>query len=230
MVVFFDLDDTLMDYTAAMRTAARLFWADHLRLFADLSMETFVQRWEALANAYGKLAARGEITWTDQRRRRMRDLFAMAGRSVTDAQADHEFNRYFAYYKANWAMFPDVPGCLDALAGRRLGIISNGEAGQQQRKLEALGIGDRFDPVIVSAEIGLAKPDPAIFRYACRLAAAEPEACLFVGDQLAGDARAAAAVGLRGVWLDRSGQARPPGDVEMIHSLADLPPLVEEMT
>ncbi len=228
MVVFFDLDDTLLDYTSAVRTAAGLFWADHLRLFAEMSLEMFVQRWEALASAYGQLAGQGKMSWTDQRRRRMRDLFAMAGRALTDAQVDAEFNRYFAYYKSNWRAFPDVAPCLDALAGHPLGVISNGEAGQQQRKLEALAIRDRFDPVIVSAEIGLAKPDPEIFLYACQMAGAAPGDCLFVGDQLDSDARAGAAAGMKGVWLDRGRRALPPGDVEMIHTLSDLPALVEE--
>lgn len=81
--------------------------------------------------------------------------------------------------------------------------------------------------VVVSGEIGVHKPKPAIFRYACQLLDAEPGDCLFVGDQLDTDARAATAAGLHGVWLNRRRAVRPRLHVESIESLEEVPAVIQ---
>jgi putative hydrolase of the HAD superfamily len=115
-----------------------------------------------------------------------------------------------------------VQPCLDALSDHALGIVSNGSARQQRMKLEQTGILSRFAVVVGSEDVGEGKPSPAIFLAACRQLGRRPEECVYVGDRLAADARASAAVGMRGIWLDR-GRSGTPCGVEVIHSLADLP-------
>jgi len=46
------------------------------------------------------------------------------------------------------------------------------------------GLGDTFDHVFCSAEIGLVKPDPACFRHVADVMQLAPPECLFVDDQL----------------------------------------------
>jgi len=226
-VVFFDLDDTLLDYTSAMRTAAGLFYADHLDAFAEFSIDSFLTLWESLAAEFSRKALAGEVSWPAQQRLRMQELFRRAGRSISPGQAEELFGQFLADFRANWRPFPDVLPTLDAVAGHRLGVISNGEPAQQHGKLLAMGIADRFAAVVVSGEIGVHKPKPAIFRYACELLDAEPGDCLFVGDQLDTDARAATAAGLHGVWLNRAGLFVPGCDVESIESLEEVPAVIQ---
>jgi len=64
--------------------------------------------------------------------------------------------------------------------------------------LVRLGLGDDFDLVFCSATLGLAKPDPAIFRRAAALAGVPVADCLFV-DDLADNVQAARGVGMRSV-------------------------------
>ena len=226
MFVFFDLDDTLLDYHSAMRAAAGMFWADHLSVFGRLGIETFVAQWESLAARMTQLSIAGQIAWEDQRRLRMTELFAQAGRTISPHQAEEFFGRYFEHFKANWRLFPDVRPCLDQLASLPLGIISNGEDHQQRSKLAATHIIDRFKVIVISSAAGVHKPEPAIFRHACELAACHPRDCVFVGDQVAGDALAARAVGMQGIWLNRRRQFMPGCDVETIETLAELPDLL----
>lgn len=225
-MIFFDLDDTLLDYTAAMRTAASVFWADHLDTFANHSIDSFLTLWESLASKYHRQAVSGEIAWHDQQRLRMKDLFEFAGQPISDGQAGEEFSRFFDTYRQHWRLFPDVPDCLDKLGAIPLGIISNGETTQQRRKLLACRIDERFATVIISSTVGLHKPDPAIFRHAAGDAGVPVGDCVFVGDQLDSDARAATAAGMHGIWLNRGNRPAPGCDVEMINSLKELPTLV----
>jgi putative hydrolase of the HAD superfamily len=55
-----------------------------------------------------------------------------------------------------------------------------------------------------------------------------PHAAVYIGDRLEVDARAATAAGLRGIWLNRMGDAVPTG-VEAVDNLTDLPGLLEEL-
>lgn len=77
---------------------------------------------------------------------------------------------------------PEMDEVLDRLRGRvRLGLLSNAGRGARER-LDALGVSARFDDVVCSGDVGLAKPDPAIFRLAARRLDLPPEACAFVDD------------------------------------------------
>lgn len=77
----------------------------------------------------------------------------------------------------------------------RLGLLSNAGEGARAR-LDALGVSDRFDDVVTSGDVGLAKPDPRIFLLAARRLHCAPDRCLFVDDML-GHVEAARRVGMR---------------------------------
>lgn len=79
----------------------------------------------------------------------------------------------------------EMRGLIDRLrAARRvkLGLLSNANRGWTER-FRARGVADLFDDVVVSADVGLAKPDPAIFRLAAERLGVVPEACLMIDDQ-----------------------------------------------
>lgn len=91
---------------------------------------------------------------------------------------------------------PEMVALLDRLRGQvRLGLLSNAGKGARAG-LEALGVAARFDDVLCSGDVGLAKPDPAIFRLAARRLLVEPAACAFLDDQQE-HVEAARSVGMR---------------------------------
>jgi putative hydrolase of the HAD superfamily len=114
---------------------------------------------------------------------------------------------------------------LEALARRyRLGIVSN-FYGNLARVCADCGVDRLFDVIIDSAEVGVCKPDPAIFRCALDGLRLSPADALFVGDSAPRDMAGARAAGLAHVWLvaERADAAVPccPGD-RVIGSLKDL--------
>ena len=117
--------------------------------------------------------------------------------------------------------------CLAALAGHRLGVITNGDPAQQRRKLERTNIASLFSPIVVSGDIGKPKPQAEIFLHACRLANVQPQECTYVGDNLDFDARGSRAAGMRGVWLNRWGATADIG-APIISSLEELPGLLRQ--
>ena len=226
-VVFFDIDDTLVDDAAATR-AGTIGLFGRYRDQLTGGDELLLQRWDALkAQHFGRFL-RGEISYSGQRRARIRDLFSRTSGKMPDAEADEIFSVYRELYESGWRLFPDVVDTLNALSRCRLGVISNGSSVQQRRKLAAVGVLDRFAVVAVSEDVGVAKPHARIFKAACQAVGAAPSACMHVGDRLDWDALGACQAGLRGVWLDRRGEGHGPAGITAITRLTELPSLVLE--
>jgi putative hydrolase of the HAD superfamily len=126
---------------------------------------------------------------------------------------------------AGYRLFDDVRPALDELAARgiKLGVVSNFEPWLEDI-LDLQGIGDRFAAVAISGKLGVAKPDPEIFKAALTEAGADPGATVHVGDQPVNDVAAARAVGITPVLIDR--YARHP-ETDGAHRVEDLLELVE---
>jgi putative hydrolase of the HAD superfamily len=214
--VFFDVDQTLVDFdAAALRAHAALFGdGDGYRLWCELTPQ------------FWPLFTDGELSFDEMRAARMARYLELSGSACRDGALME--NRRWALVEESFQIFDDVQPCLDAL--RRcdlvLGVITNNESVHQRRKLVTVGLPDAFDAVVISGEVGVAKPDPAIFALACNRLGVAPAEALHVGDLLDTDARAAQAAGLTGVWLDRLGLDEGTADVPVISSLDALPELV----
>ncbi|MFA1544362.1 HAD family hydrolase [Actinomadura monticuli] len=221
--MLFDLDGTLLDHEGAASEAI-------VRSFPDTDPAWLVPRWRELTEAAVDRYLAGELDFTAQRRSRILALAADLGLGDwDDARADAWLTGYVARYAAAWRPFPEVPCVLDVLAERalRLGVITNGDAAQQRAKIEGIGLADVLPYVVASSEAGSAKPAAAIFHTACAGLGVSPHEAAYVGDRLVTDARGAAAAGLTGVWLDRSGDPPPDGlEVTRITSLDALPALL----
>src|SRR4029453_13635738 len=158
-----------------------------------------------------------------------RDVFSRFGGEISDDEVVGEFDAYMDTYKRHCALYADVRSCLSALADFDLGIVSNGDREFQLSKLVSMGIADRFAPIVLSGEVGSAKPDAAIFQEACAQAGASPSDCIYVGDHLQTDIAASAAAGWHAVWINRDEQQEQINGVMSITTLAELPTLISQL-
>jgi putative hydrolase of the HAD superfamily len=110
-----------------------------------------------------------------------------------------------------------------------LGVVTNGDADQQRRKLRRVGLAVLLQHVAASSEAGAAKPDAGICAAACSELGIHPSRAVFVGDRLQIDAEAAVAAGLNGIWLDRRDAAHVTTAVPRIRTLTELPPLLARL-
>ncbi|NOY43934.1 MAG: HAD-IA family hydrolase [Deltaproteobacteria bacterium] len=121
-----------------------------------------------------------------------------------------------------WEVFPDVGPCLDALQARGVPVVvvSNWDS-RLHEILLGLGLRERFRFVLVSAEFGAEKPDPAIFHEAARRLGKAPDRVLHVGDLYREDVLGARAAGMVGALVDRQGDG-PPARVRF-RDLREIP-------
>lgn len=133
----------------------------------------------------------------------------------------HEFLGCFANHTT---LFSETVPLLQELRrrGYRLGLVTNGNATLQNRKVDAVGLRPLLDLVTACGDEGVQKPHPEPFlRTAARLCVA-PENCIFVGDYEPTDLRGAAAAGMQPVCIDVFGTAVCPEGVPVIHSPLEL--------
>ncbi len=118
--------------------------------------------------------------------------------------------------------YADTTAALVRMAARFPLIgITNGTA-----QLDQTGLHEHFRFSVSAVEVGVAKPDPAIFHHACARLGIEPGNVLHVGDDPLADVLGARDAGMRTVWLNRVGaawQQESPPDLEMadLGTLAD---------
>jgi HAD superfamily hydrolase (TIGR01549 family) len=133
-------------------------------------------------------------------------------------------SRYWHYPPS--ALHDDVVDGLAALrrAGYRLGVIAN-QPTAVRSALERDGLVGSFEVWGVSDDLGLQKPDPALFVHAVRTAHVEPDATAMVGDRLDYDIRPARAAGMRTVWVLRGEAPDDPTPEQLAEPDATVPDL-----
>lgn len=188
--ILFDLDNTLVDRDAAVRTWLR-------RVLGDAGAVE-----EALARDDGGRADRGAFcAW----------LAARCPRLFEDAQAAWE--RFSTDVPALVKPRRDVVRTLERLSSRyRLALVTNGGARTQRAKLARAGLDRFFHPsrVLVSEEQRCAKPERAIYERALASLGVGAGEALFVGDHPLHDVAAPASLGMYTCWVappDRTGAA-----------------------
>jgi putative hydrolase of the HAD superfamily len=160
--------------------------------------------------------SRAEAYWD-----RMLDLSKVGRGAATDA-ALAELQAYHAVHNL-WELVPeDVAPSLRRcqVLGLRLAVVSNSN-GTVRAKLERLGLAAFFETVVDSAEEGVEKPDPALFRVALERLGVSAEAALHVGDLYHVDVVGARRAGLGAALLDPLG-LYPDADCPRFPSLAAL--------
>ncbi|MGF1740249.1 pyrimidine 5'-nucleotidase [Vibrio profundum] len=123
-----------------------------------------------------------------------------------------ELNNAFLQAMADiCSMLPGAKELLDSLVGKvKLGIITNGFTELQAIRLEKMGLSEYFEHVVISEQVGVAKPDVKIFDYAMqKMGTADKSRVLMVGDNLLSDIKGGIGFGIDTCWLNSQAQGNP---------------------
>ena len=154
--IFFDADETLFTFDS---------FSGLQRMFLDYSV-TFT------AEDFQDYQAVNKPLWVDYQNGAITSLQLQRQRFVGWGEQlnvpPEELNDAFMNAMAEiCAPLPGAASLISALEGKvKMGIITNGFTSLQQIRLERTGFRDHFDLLIISEEVGVAKPDARIFDYA----------------------------------------------------------------
>lgn len=191
--VFFDLDHTLWDFDKNSALAfEKIFSENGLAIDLNDFLEVYIPQ----NLAFWKLYREERISKIDLRYQRLKTVFDLLGKSVSDDTINLLSDEYIANLSSFDNLFPGTIEILEYLKGSyRLHIITNGFQEIQEKKLRNSNIHGYFDKIIDSEMAGVKKPNPIIFELALKTADTIPEKSLMIGDNLEADIQGAQAVG-----------------------------------
>lgn len=203
--VIFDLGSTLLEYRGEWR---EVFKQHTLELVAylqahglDLPPE-IGPRYEALVDQF---YSRGQQDWVEYTAEYTLQV-VLTEFGFPDQPAGlitSALSSSFAHGETLWHPFDDVYATLDTLKerGYRLGLVSNArDAANVERLVDNAELRPWFDPIVISANVGVRKPHPRIFKIVLEAWQLPPDEVIMVGDMLGADVLGAHNAGLRGIW------------------------------
>jgi len=124
-------------------------------------------------------------------------------------------------------LYPEVERVLEILGRRyQIGVVSDGQTLWALPEMHAVGLDGRFDPVVISGDLGYRKPDTRIFMAALSRMKLTPAEVIYVGNDTYRDVCGAHRVGMQTVFFkSNQGDHRPVGiDPDyIIYRIEELP-------
>ena len=201
--ILLDADDTLFDFEAA-EYAAIVQLLDRLHINDPYGAD----KYRRINEACWSDLERGIITQTELRTLRFEKFLkeypedydiAYIAREYETALSEQSFLLPGAY---------EAVECISRVLP--IAIVTNGIARVQHGRINASPIRPFISHLVISEEVGAAKPDPAMIFVALeRLGGIAPEEALMVGDSLTSDMRAAERAGVDACWFNPKGKERP---------------------
>jgi YjjG family noncanonical pyrimidine nucleotidase len=201
--VLFDADNTVFDFDKAEHDSLRLamadygltFQEDHYALYQRINKEC----WTAFES--------GRLPKSRLRTERFERFFKTLEVRMPAAEFG---DAYLAHLGQTGHLLAGAQSLVEALGVHyQLGLITNGLKEVQRPRLANTPLAEAFEVVVVSDEIGVAKPDSAFFDYAFqRMGQPDPREVLVVGDNLNADIRGALEYGAHACWYNPHGRDR----------------------
>ncbi len=212
--LYFDLDNTLIDHSAAEEKAFALSFNDAALHRGVYTREALLRRYRIHNDALWEQYRQGHISSDDVRLKRwdatLAEQFPHA-HTVPEISVEHVSALYLQHYDHSSVLMEGAAEVVQIakLTMKFCGLITNGFPEQVRQKLENLGWTNLFDAVVISEAVGVAKPNRRIFEVARDLSGASERELVYVGDNYDVDMVGAYHAGWRTVWFDRLESHRP---------------------
>ncbi len=220
--VLFDADGTLFDFHRAESYALEEAFRE---LGLDFSPE-YRESYERINREVWRLFELGEISSVDLRVLRFERFLEKIG---ADIDPEKMSSSYLSWLARAEFLLDGAQELVEALAGKvKLAIVTNGLKDVQRGRFGRSPIRRHFDSIVISEEVGVQKPDPAIFVHALdRLEHEDKGSVLMVGDSLTSDIQGGVNFGIDTCWFNPGGIELPesPTPSYVIERLEELLPV-----
>jgi len=225
--VFFDLDETLLDFTRSEAVAL----SRALRAFDREPTSHVIERYHVLNISQWKLMEEGKLSRVGVLTRRFELLFEELGWDLEEVPA---FNDQYEIFLGQGHYFlPGAEELLKELAPQYdLYLATNGASAVQRGRLKSAGLEPYFKGIFISEEVGYNKPSLEYFQTAfATIPEFDPTAAVIVGDSLTSDIRGGKNAGIRTCWLNPAGAAPHSGILPdyTVRTLEELPALFKTL-
>ena len=219
-----DNDNTLMDFNAAEAKAL----IDVLTAHNLPTDDATVHRYHEINDALWKALERGETTQPKLKVERFRQLLAVLGREDIDPAV---MGAEYAAGLGNHAdLLPGAEEFMHAVHGKmKIALVSNGVSAIQRSRLAKCPLTPLFDAIVISEEVGVAKPDPKLLHVAMEmLGCTDKSQAVMMGDSLSADIPAAVNAGVDSIFFSLKGKVSGAATYTVFNHQEALKILTEE--
>lgn len=213
-----DNDNTLMDFTLAESRALR----ETLHALDLPETDDAVAVYHRMNDAQWKALERGETTLARLKVDRFRLFLDHFG--ITAVTPEVLCDAYENQLGTHAELLPGAMQLLEQAhnAGMKIALVSNGISRIQRGRLSVCEFTGLLDAVVISEEIGAAKPDPKMITIAMEMLGCGNKAdAVMLGDSLTADIKAAANAGVTSIWLNRKDDTVSSSADCTVHSLEE---------
>ena len=217
--ILFDVDDTLLDFGAAERSALK----QTLTRFGIFPTEEIIRRYSEINAACWRRMEAGELTHSEVKTERYRILFDEIGAVASPEEVTK-------YYESKIPFEHETEdGAAEILEylSRKYTLIaaSNGTGETQRKRLRDSGLDTYFSDIFISSEVGSTKPGKEFFDAVfSKHPGIKREETAIVGDSLTSDVTGGKNAGIKTVWYNKKGTAAVPDPLPdfTVNSLEEL--------
>lgn len=200
--IFIDLDDTLIDTLGDSFINLRGLYTDYELNKYFPTVEDFLTVYSANSTQLWNKYNKGEI----DKQTLMKGRFENPFRNFLDVKSDF-LNAMNTDFLSRMMRCPThIEGTLDILEYLKpnysIVVISNGFSELQHHKINNAGLGQYIDKVILSDEVGVNKPHPAIFQFALEEVGVDADSAIMVGDNVHTDITGAMNSDIDQLWFN----------------------------
>ncbi|MBV5312043.1 MAG: YjjG family noncanonical pyrimidine nucleotidase [Prolixibacteraceae bacterium] len=216
--LFFDLDNTLWDFTANSYRAMEITLVQNKILPRLNSFESFFEVYEQI----------NKSLWSDYHSRKITKQTLIVERFSKSLQSFNIYNLDWSdlnqQYLRNMALQTELfPGTIETLTtlgtrGYQMHIITNGFSEVQHDKLKNCGLAAFFSKVFISEELHTTKPHRQIFEYALKSTNAKKKKSIMIGDSWETDIEGAINFGIDQIMFLNNGLHELPESIKKLHS------------
>ncbi|MDE5793712.1 MAG: YjjG family noncanonical pyrimidine nucleotidase [Muribaculaceae bacterium] len=203
--IFFDLDDTLFDFSRASLISLQRLWQEMPEINSRFAnSEAFIDEYHIHNKRMWDLHESGKISADFLKSERFRLTVFPDQNDESSNNASRRLNdRYLWLLGECNTPVEGAHELLKVLSKKYLiGVLTNGFTEVQYRKLKTTGLDRYVQRMIISDEIGIQKPDTRIFRYAEQETGATAETSVMIGDNPSNDISGALKAGWRAIYFD----------------------------
>ncbi|NNF34241.1 MAG: noncanonical pyrimidine nucleotidase, YjjG family [Saprospiraceae bacterium] len=220
--ILLDLDNTIFDFNTSSHLAFHSFLEDY-KISTD---NGYYQVYKKLNKEIWQQLEHGQLTSDEVKWKRFKNFFDYVNRD----EDPHKANEcYLSHLVDHFRFVNGAQDVIHYLSGKyHLGVVTNGLKNVQRARLERSGISDLFKVIVISEEIGHAKPQNEYFEVVFkRMNYPDKDRVLIVGDNISSDIKGGIDYGIDTCWYNHDGiennsNLKPQYEIDQLKFLIDV--------
>ena len=217
--LLFDADNTLFDFSRSEEEALEKTFLSFG--FPDYDSEVHLPLYKEINKDIWRELELGEIDQKNLKTERYRRFFKVLGIELPPEKFG---DRYLINLSQSVYLIEGAEELLDYLTRepRTLSLVTNGITMVQKPRIDNSGIADRFQSILISEELGTAKPQKAFFDIAFRRSGSpDLSESLIIGDNLSSDILGGSCYGIDTCWFN-PGNLPPHNEITPTYTITRL--------